>query len=217
MSEKKLGERLREQREALGLSIKNVAQELQTSQKFVKALEEGNYKELTAKVYARGFMERMFNVLGLTDDRASLFFQFEKEWESFTDMQRATFSYTSPSSMRGGFSITPAKIRTAAIVASLILFLSFLGARLLGFLHTPALVIQEPYDREVRKNDPVMKVSGKGEKESQLTMNGRELRMSEQGDFSDTIEMLPGLNTLEFVLENRFGKLTRETRYVLVE
>ncbi|MBI2055774.1 MAG: helix-turn-helix domain-containing protein [Candidatus Sungbacteria bacterium] len=216
-NQKTLGQRLRERREELNLSIRNVAAELATSQKFVCALEAGNYKELTAKVYARGFLDRAIILLGLDEHAAELIFCFEREWDLFIKRKTTAFSYKQPQGMSGEWRVTPARIRFGAIALGLFLLLSFLGIRIFGFLRAPALVINEPFAEEVRKSEPVMKVSGKGQKESRLTMNGRELRMGESGEFTDTIELLPGLNTLEFVLENRFGKLTRVMKYVLVE
>lgn len=213
MQENSLGQRLRARREELGLTIKDIADGLQTSQNFVRALEEGLYKEFTAKVYARGFFLRLLTLLGITDDAASLVFQFEQEWEI---SMRSVFYKPTPGVQEVAH-VTPLQIRRGVMVCVLLLLLSFLGFRLFNFLRAPALVIHEPFDQEARKSEPVMKVTGKGEKESRLTVNGRELRMAESGEFADTIEMLPGLNTLEFILENRFGKLTRVTRYVLVE
>lgn len=217
LNKKTLGQRLRERREELRLSHRDTANELATSQKFVVALEEGNYKELTAKIYARGFLQRVIILFGLEDEASSLLFQFEYEWDLFTKQEKAAFSYKTPVEKRKEWQITPGQIRFGVITAGLVFVLSFLGIRIFGFLRAPALVIHEPFDAEVRKNEPVMKISGQGQKESRLTVNGRELRMSEQGDFTDTIEMLPGLNILEFILENRFGKLAKVTRYVLVE
>ena len=218
LNQERLGQRLQTQRESLGFSLRDIAQTLSTSSRLVKAIEEGNYKELTAKVYARGFIQRLFVVLQLADESAFLLHQFDREWEIFKkDNEKKVFSYEPITFLPKRLHLTPMHIRRGIILFGLFSLLSFFGSRLFYFLGDPSLVIHEPKEEETKKEEPIVRVSGKGEKESRLTVNGRELTMSEEGNFNDTIELRPGLNELEFTLENRFGKLAKEVRYVLVQ
>lgn len=214
-SEEPLGTFLRERREALGFSVRKVADELHTAQKFIIALEEGNYKQLTAKVYARSFLLRLILLLKLGEETASLLLRFEREWDVFSGYKKK--DSPKPYSRTSELYITPARVRFGLIGIGLFLLVAFFGVRLFEFVRAPALVINEPKETQVKKSEPVLRISGKGEKESTLTVNGRMLRMDELGNFDGIIELLRGLNILEFTLENRFGKLTRATKYVLVE
>jgi cytoskeletal protein RodZ len=65
VNEKKLGDILRERREALNLSIKEVADATKLKKSVILALEEGDYKELPEPVYIHGFLKLYASVLGL--------------------------------------------------------------------------------------------------------------------------------------------------------
>ena len=95
-------------------------------------------------------------------------------------------------------------------------FIAFFAVRLAGFVGAPPLEIVSPPDG-VLLHKPYVVVSGRGERESRLTLNGREITMDEAGNFDEEMELLTGVNTLEFYLENRFGAVTREVRDVVVE
>ncbi|MCX7795101.1 MAG: DUF4115 domain-containing protein [bacterium] len=65
MSERRLGEILRERRESLNLSIEEAAKLTKLKKSTILAFENGNYKELQEPVYIRGFLKIYASVLGL--------------------------------------------------------------------------------------------------------------------------------------------------------
>ena len=73
-----------------------------------------------------------------------------------------------------------------------------------------------PQDRAALR-EPMVRVEGRTERESKLTVNGREITINEQGDFGERIELQPGATALIFISENRFGKMSQVTRHVIVE
>lgn len=60
-----LGQRLKERREALGLTIEDVAKETRIKPKFIEALEKGDYNLLPGDIFARGFIRNYASFLGL--------------------------------------------------------------------------------------------------------------------------------------------------------
>jgi cytoskeletal protein RodZ len=60
-----LGERLREARESQGIGISQAAVETRILQRYLIALEEGDYQHLPGDVYARGFIRNYANYLSL--------------------------------------------------------------------------------------------------------------------------------------------------------
>ena len=60
-----LGERLREARESQGISISQAAVETRILQRYLIALEDGDYQHLPGDVYARGFIRNYADYLGL--------------------------------------------------------------------------------------------------------------------------------------------------------
>lgn len=65
MSEKRLGDILREKRESLNLTIEEVAKITKLKKSIILALEKGDYKELQEPVYIRGFLKIYASILGL--------------------------------------------------------------------------------------------------------------------------------------------------------
>ena len=112
--------------------------------------------------------------------------------------------------------ITPARLVILTVGIGLVLFLFFFGIRLTRFLGTPTLTLLDPKDRE-EFSSPVVPVRGTVEKESRLTVNGREIKIDERGRFDEKIELGSGAHSLEFIVESRFGKTTSKVRQVLIK
>ncbi|MCS7286399.1 MAG: DUF4115 domain-containing protein [Anaerolineae bacterium] len=73
-----LGQRLRERREALGLTIEEVAKETRIKPKFIEALEEGDYNSLPGEIFARGFIRNYALFLGLNPEEMLKIYQAER-------------------------------------------------------------------------------------------------------------------------------------------
>src|SRR5689334_19438104 len=63
-----LGERLREARESQGISISQAAVETRILQRYLVALEDGDYQHLPGDVYARGFIRNYADYLSTPAD-----------------------------------------------------------------------------------------------------------------------------------------------------
>jgi cytoskeleton protein RodZ len=68
-AEARPGEQLRAAREAAGLSLDQVAQQLKLAQRQVKALEDENFAELPGRTFIRGFVRNYARLLGLDAPR----------------------------------------------------------------------------------------------------------------------------------------------------
>jgi cytoskeleton protein RodZ len=69
VAEVRPGEQLRAAREAAGLSLDQVAQQLKLAQRQVKALEDENFAELPGRTFIRGFVRNYARLLGLDAQR----------------------------------------------------------------------------------------------------------------------------------------------------
>lgn len=72
-----VGHTLKEAREARGLTVEDLANELMIRRYYLQAIEEGNYKTLPDRVYAMGFVRNYSDYLGL--DGNALTEQFRRE------------------------------------------------------------------------------------------------------------------------------------------
>lgn len=209
-----LGERLRRRREEVGLTPQELAEEVQAPIKFVEGLERDEYDVFPAKVYGLGFLKKILVTLA-AEDSDGIIKEFGNEWE--VRMFRKQKELMPLPGTRKNFSVvTPARLWLGAGGILLLASLVFFGTRLTRFVGTPGLAIDEPPD-SAAYSEPFISVKGKTEKESSLTVNGRELKIDGQGYFDETLELGSGVHSLEFLVKNRFGSERREVRNVFIK
>jgi hypothetical protein len=64
-------------------------------------------------------------------------------------------------------------------------------------------------------HDSVIPVTGNAKNAVKITLNGREISISQQGDFEETIALLSGYNIISIEAEDKFG-LRDEKNYKLM-
>ena len=64
-------------------------------------------------------------------------------------------------------------------------------------------------------SESVMEVTGNAKNAIKLTLNGREISINQQGDFSETIALLEGYNIINIKAEDKFGYMD-EKNYKLI-
>ena len=210
-----LAVQLREKREALGMEVDDLAREARVSALYVRALEEGDWRVFPAKVYARGALGRIVGVIEPNDGTA-LLEMLNREWPREPKGKSAAAGGESGIRREPLFLLTPGRLGALLAAGVLVAILGFWGVRLVVFAAPPSLAIESPADR-IALSGPITKVKGVTEKESRLTVNGRELTIDERGNFDQGIQLPLGANRLEFVSESRFGKISKELRYVLMQ
>lgn len=209
-----IGERLTKQREAGGMSAQDLAREVQAPLKYIEALEQNHFEIFSAKVYARGYLKKVLEILAF-ENSENILKEFDAEWE-VQMFHRHRDPVSLPKANKTLPFLTPRAVGIGVGAACALFLVGFLGWRLIGFLGAPRLTVIEPMDQETVER-PLVRVRGVAEKESRLTVNGRELRMDERGNFNEEIELATGLNALEFFVQDKFGKVTKSIRYVLVK
>ncbi|MEK7541309.1 MAG: helix-turn-helix domain-containing protein [Patescibacteria group bacterium] len=213
--ESTLGTELRQRREALGMSIDDLAREAKVAARDIRALEEGQCQVFPAKVYAQGALRRIGRVFA-RDGAEALMEAFNREWAAGSAGAAGPAGEAPRRRPSAGIRLTPRRLGAVAAAAFSLFLLGFWGMRLSAFTLSPALSVDSPRDHS-RVSTPTMEVRGTTEKESRLTVNGREITIDERGAYRENIELPLGTNRLEFVSESRFGKTSREVRYVFVE
>ncbi len=73
-----LGERLRAARESQGISLSQAAAETRILQRYLVALEDGDYQNLPGDVYVRGFIRNYAAFLGLSADELIDLYRYER-------------------------------------------------------------------------------------------------------------------------------------------
>ena len=74
----KLGEMLRTQREKKNITLEQAAADTRIREKFLKALEDGDYQSLPGAVYTKGFLRNYAEYLDLETDELIPLYQHER-------------------------------------------------------------------------------------------------------------------------------------------
>ncbi len=210
-----LGDRLRAARENLGLAPEAVCRELQIAPRFLAGLEENNLAVFPARVYALSFIRKLLALYTCDDaEREAILAEFDVEWDIRAARDRGGAAKPLPGAKARSV-ITPRRIAAASAALLFAGLAGFFALRIETFVDAPELSVTAPANYAALA-DPIVRVQGRAIREGRLTVNGRELAVADDGAFDEAIELSPGLNILEFILENRFGKKTTEVRSVNV-
>lgn len=209
-----LGDRLRSRRERLELTLEDIAQELKTPSRYFKALEENAYAIFPAKVYAEGFLKKYLRALFMSSASARIMYEFQVQWEIFEKSRRPPS--LPPRYWIHGPYVTSRRFMMGAGIIGLIGFMGLFSWQFTLFSRDPYMVIESPQADTVVIG-PGLEVRGAIERESRLTVNGREIKIDERGNFDEKIELPAGRNTLEFLVENRFGRKSTEIRHIVMK
>ncbi len=209
----RVGPRLASRRAELGLTIQEVSREAKVAPRYVRALEESDFETLSAKVYAQGFLKKVLAVVRV-ENPSEWVEGLGAEWNQAAAL-RPDARFVPPEENRPEVLMRRWLVLILALVALAGLLVA-VGGRIRAFAGRPALAIDQPKEG-LAVGRPQVRVEGRTERESRLTVNGRELTLDPSGRFSQEIDVVPGLNRLEFRAENRFGRERAEIRNVVAE
>lgn len=64
------------------------------------------------------------------------------------------------------------------------------------------------------RTDPLVTITGNARRATELTINGRAINITKEGDFSEELLLLPGYNIIDVEAVDKFGKRKQETFYL---
>jgi cytoskeletal protein RodZ len=199
-----LGEKLQQLRGGQGLSVEDLSKNINVKVVYIDALEKGQYDKLPTKVYAKGFVRSYARFFGVPED---LYLNmFDKEYSIYQNINHKDDEEEVnklPKIPR--FVFTP---RVLAIMGALIV-LSIIGLYLYfsidNFTSSPWLVIEEPVQNSVVDKETTL-VRGITKNDSRVFINGQQIFVDRDGGFSDTINLVPGVNIITVKSINKFDK-----------
>lgn len=209
-----LGEYLRDTRTSLKLDYPQVQRLTQIPEKYLKALEEGNFNILPADIYVRGFLKSLAAVYKISAE--ALLEQFGRE--RGLDRSLKTDPLAPSVSKKLGISrfvVTP-KTFTIVLVAFAGLFsLGYLVWQVRSVSAPPPLFIQFPEADVVISARSVL-LRGVTEDGARVYINGEEIPIGASGEFREVLSLAEGSNKILIKATNRFGKTTEAERTIVV-
>jgi len=215
----RLGEILRAQRERKGILLEGAADDTRIREKFLHALEQGDYNSLPGAVYTKGFLRNYTEYLDL--DPEELVALYNEERGVVAEPPRA-FRPMRPI-MRRNLILTPAVLVPAFVLAGVALFAGYLYYQFTVFALPPRMeVFDPPTDAITQASDYLVK--GRTEPDGRVTVRvfpGPEtfsdVRPAADGSFSVRVPLRPGANHVEVEVLDHAGKVSRQTRSIMQE
>ncbi len=199
----KLGEVLRAAREAKGVDLPRVERETKIRERYLSALERGEYRELPGSVYTKGFLRNYGAYLALDPEYLIDLYRLE------TAELRAErpMTPTPPRPIAGhrarSFVVTPGAVVAAILTLLVGGFIAYLGYEFVNFARTPELRITEPAGNV--SGHPEMTITLRGVTAPNATVTVSNLRENPsveadaEGGFAVTVELVPGSNVVRLV------------------
>lgn len=206
-----LGVYLKQMREDAKLSIDDIAYQTRIPAKYISWLESGNYKNLPAEVYVKGFIAKYAKVLNLEkDDLLKIYFQESAAFNRARSKKNAVPTLKSPR-----FVITP---RFIAAMIGLMIFagvFGYLGWQVYFLTRQPRITLETMQSDFVTGEENHF-LKGNVIGANILTINNKSINFNEKGEFDEVLNLSEGLNVIELKAENRFGKNTTLLRKIIL-
>jgi cytoskeletal protein RodZ len=197
----KLGEVLRTAREAKGVDLTRVERDTKIRERYLSALERGEYRELPGAVYTKGFLRNYGAYLGL--DPEYLIDLYRLEATGGTIERPAPPVQPRPIAVRRSRSliVSPGAVVGAILTLVVGAIVVWIGYEFFNFARTPELRIVEPAGDVAAHVGDTITVRGMTAANASVTVSGLPenptVRADPDGDFEVTLRLLPGSNVIQ--------------------
>jgi cytoskeletal protein RodZ len=210
---KSLGQILREQRVKKNISFEQAEDATKIRKSYLQSLEDGNYEELPASTYIKGFLKIYADYLGLNEKDVFAFFR--REFDESKDGKIIPKSSLSPVK-EPLIRFSPQVFFSTLFVSAIAILFAYLWVQYQSYAGAPQLEIFSPSDGYVTKKAD-LDVEGKVTADSKLALNGQDIGLAQDGYFKTSVQLSEGANVLTFVAVNDVGKSTTVKRVVRLD
>ena len=217
MPKGKLGEILRTQREKKNITLEQAAADTRIREKFLKALEDGDYQSLPGAVYTKGFLRNYAEYLDLETDELIPLYQHERGQPE--PVQTKTFKpYRSV--VHRSLIFRPAIFVPVILLAGVGLFVGYLYYQFTTFATLPRLEVIEPATDQIAATGDLL-VRGVTVPDGRITVRVYpgpdtfgDIRPAADGTFAASVALKPGANHVEVEVLDAAGKTNRVARTI---
>jgi cytoskeletal protein RodZ len=211
----RLGDALRQQREHIGVTMQQAAEDTRIREKFLQAIESGDYQSLPGTVYTKGFLRNYAQYLNLDAEEMLALYTGER---GGADPARS-FAPMRPLVKRS-FIFTPTVLVPVTVLAGILLFVAYFYYQFTSFAVAPHVDITDPPGDAVSQVAEYT-VKGKTNPDGRITVSVSpgldpigEVKPAADGTFSVTVPLKPGPNHVEVRVLDAAGKLAQATRTI---
>jgi hypothetical protein len=201
-----LGGFLSQMRHKLNFDIRTVSMLTQIKPVYIEHIEAGNWQQLPAEVYIKGFLKQLAELYRLPEE--DLVEQYAKE-TGFAEVKSPVKKLTSHSRVN----ITPKTFIWILTVTLTLGAIAYVGSQIRSVLAAPFLEIYEPTS-DVTVEGNTLIISGKAEVGSDVSINNQAVLLDKNGQFTENLILSLGLNIIEVKSLNKFKKESRVVRKI---
>lgn len=208
-----VGEILRKARNEKKLMLDDIEKHLRIRKKFLVALEENAWDKLPSLPYIKGFLRSYSDYLGLKSEEIIAIFrrQFSLQEKSGLLPDGLAHPMDEPS-----IRLTPQLTVVAIISSFLVLFFGYLFLQYKAYTNPPNLIVTKPAEGEILVGDKIQ-VTGKTDNYAVISVNNQKIAVSQSGEFSTTLSLPPGINSILIESVSKYGKKKSVTRTIQVQ
>lgn len=223
-SKKSLGNLLLSARKKKDISLEKAESDTKIRYKYLQSLEKDDYDNMPPDVYNIGFLMRYCEYLEV--DKVKFLNLYKNERLLHNELSKKFFNFNekkglinpgNPEKFKNKlkFVITPQILITTLVVIVVVGIMSYIWFQVKSFAAAPSLEVSNPNEQIVISMDNI-EVSGNTDPSVELSINGRAVGIDEKGYFSQNVELMKGINTVEIKALNKAKKETIKNIKVLV-
>lgn len=208
-----VGEMLKIRRTEKKLTLEDVEKKIRIRKKFLLALEENDWNKLPSTAYIKGFLRNYSSFLGLAPEETIAVFrrQFAQKEKSGLLPTGVTKPLNAPK-----VRFTPYTIIVISTIAFLTLFFGYLFLQYISIVNPPNLIVDKPLEGEILTSSKV-EVLGTTDSDATVAINNQQIASSDNGKFSTTLTLLPGINKIVIESTSKYGKKNTITRTIQIQ
>ena len=197
-----LPDKLRKARLEKEISLEEAQEATKIQAKYLEILEGGDYQSLPGEIYAKAWIKIYAKFLDLEIGELLNDYKLEKIVNDRVSKMDKPAQLKRPSR----FNVLGPRILKVFGISIVVLFLlGYLGWEVKNIIAAPPITIYEPPNNFKTSESRVL-IKGQTEVEVQLTINNEIVLPDENGNFSQEINLVNGLNNLEISAKKKHSK-----------
>ena len=207
-NKKNFSEFLTEGMSSRGFNIQKLSEITDIPEKYIINLIDENFSKLPPAPYARGYLIKIAEVLGI-DERQLL--ELFKEKDIIKKENTDYLPYNR-------FAIKPFDKKIAIIGIIFLFIIIYFVWRLDDLIGVPEIKIISPEVESIIINESIVRLEGKIKNQfDKLTINGDEIFVESDGKFLKDYNLQPGTNEIEIKAKRFLGKEIKVVREIIYQ
>lgn len=191
-----------------GLNLERLAEMTGIPKNYLTAFISGDFNKAPSLPYARGYLMKAAEVLGIDGDYL---------WSAYKE---EAVSGIKKSDQLPINRFAPKKKRKKLILVAIISFFAiiYLAFEIDDLLGIPEIKINWPMDSGEITNEQFIKLNGTvSDFFDKLTINNEEIPVAKNGQFEKEFQLQPGVNKIEFKVKRFLGKEIKVEREIIYQ